>query len=259
VILYEELLNNVRDEVQLNVLLKDIDSLHKSYLDFAKELKNKTPDFLELDFKLDETIDAFKLLTYNNKNSNFRTEKRFFPLEEEITVKISKYDKRKSTSNPTELIDITFIQYQRFKIFSSVGAQCMIFNGKYANIYDNKDSIIVRRNGSNIVPSLGTYLNGTWRLNDCLMGFGLGMGIPLQLTENVDMTPNFNAYYSTYFQNNYGRFGFNVGFGIQKVNVLAPGYAIGNNIGTTNLDVPLRAMWTPTFGFAISYNIGDRR
>ena len=90
------------------------------------------------------------------------------------------------------------------------------------------------------------------------MGIALGMGIPLQFNSNVDMTPNFNVLWTTNFQNQYGRFGINAGFGIQKVNVLAPGFKVGDNLGTSNLDVPLRAIWTPTFGIGISYNLGDR-
>ncbi|WP_343603831.1 hypothetical protein [Fluviicola sp.] len=221
-------------------------------------LSSREIDFLSLATELHKSIDLFNILSQEAENLVFEKQKTFFPSKEEFTVSIKKYQRNNKSGQAEELVQLTFIQYQRFKIFSSIGAHCMIYNGKFAGIYSNKDSIIVRRNGSNIVPSFGTYLNGTWRLNDCLMGIALGIGIPLQFTSNVDMTPNFNILWTTNFQNQYGRFGINAGFGIQKVNVLAPGFQVGDNLGTNNLDIPLRAIWTPTFGIGISYNIGDR-
>lgn len=251
----KNLLTNIE---QKNLLLEEIKAERDSFNRKTVPLLSKEINFLLLATELHRSLDLFNILKKEVENLVFEKEKSFFPSKEEFTVSIKKYQRNSKSGKAEELVQLTFIQHKRFKIFSSIGAHCMIYNGKYAGIYDNKDSVIVRRNGSNIVPSIGTYLNGTWRLNDCLMGISLGIGVPLQLTNNVDMTPNFNVLWTTNFQNQYGRFGVNAGFGIQKVNVLSPGFNVGDNLGTTNLDVPLRAIWTPTFGVGISYNIGER-
>jgi hypothetical protein len=238
--------------------LDTLDGRRKNLIDLEKKLDLNGTGNTELHIKIDKAMRMFYTIRLTTLKMQYEKINDIFPSKEEITISIKKYNRSNRTSSPEDIFNMTFIQLKRFKIFSSVGAHCMIYNGKYAGIYDNKDSLIVRRNGSNIIPSLGTYLNGTWRLNDCLMGIGLGMGIPLQLTDKVDMTPNFNILWTTNFQNQYGRFGINMGFGIQKVNVLSPGFNEGDNLGTSNLDVPLKAIWTPTFGVGISYNIGER-
>lgn len=252
---HKKLIKNVS---QRTTFLAFLQNSHQVCLNRSANLLSKNAEYPILSAELTHLLYLFKILKSEIESLVFEREKPFFPSKEEFTVSIKKYQRGSKTSQAEELIHLTFIQYKRFKIFSSAGMHCMIYNGKYAGIYNNKDSIIVRGNGDNIVPSFGTYLNGTWRLNDCLMGIALGMGIPLQFNSNVDMTPNFNVLWTTNFQNQYGRFGINAGFGIQKVNVLAPGFKVGDNLGTSNLDVPLRAIWTPTFGIGISYNLGDR-
>lgn len=248
----------IKNDSQRTTFLAFLQNSHQVCLNRSANLLSKKAEYPILSAELTHLLYLFKILKSEIESLVFEREKPFFPSKEEFTVSIKKYQRGSKTSQAEELIHLTFIQYKRFKIFSSAGMHCMIYNGKYAGIYNNKDSIIVRGNGDNIVPSFGTYLNGTWRLNDCLMGIALGMGIPLQFNSNVDMTPNFNVLWTTNFQNQYGRFGINAGFGIQKVNVLAPGFKVGDNLGTSNLDVPLRAIWTPTFGVGISYNLGDR-
>lgn len=250
--------NLIKNESQKSMFLNLLASSKGVCSQQSNSLSKKEIEFPVLSAELKNLLNFFDALKSDVENLVFEREQVFFPSKEEFTVSVKKYNRNSKSGKAEELVQLTFIQYKRFKIFSSIGAHCMIYNGKYAGLYDNKDSVIVRRNGSNIIPSIGTYLNGTWRLNDCLMGIGLGIGIPLQLTNNVDMTPNFNVLWTTNFQNQYGRFGVNAGFGIQKVNVLSPGFNVGDNLGTTNLDVPLRAIWTPTFGVGISYNIGER-
>ncbi|MNU90279.1 hypothetical protein D3C71_801410 [compost metagenome] len=248
----------IKNDAQRKVFLALLESSKQICVRQSIDLLKKEADFSILSTELKHRLNLFDALKSEVENLVFEREQAFFPSKEEFTVSIKKYQRNSKTGKAEELVQLTFIQYKRFKIFSSAGMHCMIFDGRHANIYSNKDSMIVRRNGSNIVPSFGTYLNGTWRLNDCLMGIGLGIGIPLQFNSNVDMTPNFNVLWTTNFQNQYGRFGINAGFGIQKVNVLAPGFAVGDNLGNTNPDIPLRAIWTPTFGVGISYNIGSR-
>lgn len=248
----------IKNDSQRTTFLGLLESSKQTCTTRSAGLLKKEADFSLLSAELKQRLNLFDALKSEIENLSFEKEQPFFPSKEEFTVSIKKYQRGSNTGKAEDLIQLTFIQYKRFKIFSSAGMHCMIYNGKYSGIYSNKDSIIVRRNGDNIVPSFGTYLNGTWRLDDCLMGIALGMGIPLQFNSNVDMTPNFNVLWTTNFQNQYGRFGINAGFGIQKVNVLAPGFNVGDNLGTSNLDVPLRAIWTPTFGIGISYNLGDR-
>lgn len=250
--------NAIKDNAQRSRFILLLENSENVCTESIKTLQGKELEFPDLSSELTQCANLFFKLRSEVESMVFEREQTFFPSKEEFTVSIKKYQRNNKTGNPEELVNLTFIQYKRFKIFSSAGMHCMLFNGKYAGIYGNKDSIIVRRNGNNIVPSFGTYLNGTWRLDDCLMGISLGIGIPLQFTSNVDMTPNFNLLWTTNFQNQYGRFGINAGFGIQKVNVLAPGFNVGDNLRVTNTDVPLRAIWTPTFGIGVSYNIGDR-
>ena len=233
-------------EVHIEIYEKRNDSFDDEKLE---QLKNGVID----------NIEKLKLLILEINAFVFEQHFNFHPSKEKIDLTM----KSKVTVNDkvTEraIYSSTFYQTGRFKMFGSVGAHVLFMDGKYAKQFSNKDSIIVERDGSNIQPSIGTYLNATWRFKDGLMGFGVGTGIPINVDGSTDLTPNLNLFYTCVFQTEYGRMGFNIGGGIRKVNGLKSGFYVGENIGSTSLEVPLSSFWKPAFMIGINYNIGSNK
>lgn len=176
--------------------------------------------------------------------------------KEESIIKVVVY-KRNSTTAYKETT-FRFITKNRFKISNSIGVQAIVIDGVHTRTFDNVDSQIFDRKLSNIQPSFATYLHGTWRVRDAQIGLGFGVGIPIPLSSEDGLTPNFSIVYTTLFQTDSGRFGFNIGCGIREVNILAPGYAIGGKLSDASIDVPTITTWRPGLVVGISYVIDSK-
>lgn len=204
-----------------------------------------------------DNIEKLELLIIEINSFVFDQHFNFHPSKEKIDLTMESKVTVNDKVTERDIYSSTFYQAGRFKMFGSVGAHVLFMDGKYAKQFSNKDSIIVERNGSNIQPSIGTYLNATWRFRDGLMGFGVGTGIPINVDGSTDLTPNLNLFYTCVFQTEYGRMGFNIGGGIRKVNGLKSGFYVGENIGSTSLEVPMSSFWKPAFMIGVNYNIGS--
>ncbi len=204
---------------------------------------------------LHELIVAVKerKLALNNQTRYYQ----FIPSKEQVDLEIKVYKKGSNVLKSTSG-ELTFSTVGRFKMTTGIGGHLLLIDGKYARTYENIDSVIVSGNGSNIRPSLGTYLNGTWNQGWGLMGFGLGVGLPLNISGDADLTPNFSVFMTCQFQTDYGRMGFNIGMGICKTNELKAGYSTGQNIGSASMDVPLTDVWRPGLMFGLNYVIGKQ-
>lgn len=239
-----------RDDLSLLIdkSLKELKSeLSALNAKFALELKNESEE-------INLIIDKLEELKFLVTDLVFEKYFSFIPKMEETDLELKVIDRK--SKNIKNSMNLQLITCGRFKIISSIGAHVLITDGKYARKYSNVDSVIVSNNTSNIQPSIGTYLNGVWRVNDALIGLGLGMGIPFD--GSGDLTPNFSINHTMLFQTSQGRFGYNFGVAIRKVDIIAAGYTLGGNLGNASIDVPLISAWKPALLIGVSYNIGSR-
>ncbi len=144
------------------------------------------------------------------------------------------------------------------KEYESVGFHTLISDGANVRQFANKDSMIVDRKGANVIPALGTYLNGVWRYNQTLYGIGFGTGIPLA-SDDANLTPNFTLHGTLMWQSDMGRFGVNVGVGLRKINYLAPGYIMGEKLSDATQAVPTYSRWRPALMVGVNYTIPQKK
>jgi len=161
-----------------------------------------------------------------------------------IEIEVKDADDTYTSKSPVYLTTLG-----RFKITGSTGLHVLMNDGRYPNSFSVKDSILVAGRNSNLQPSIGTYINGTWRVNDAALGFGFGVGLPV----NGDANPNFSAFGTAQFVTDIGRFGFNIGLGMRQIEVLGAGYSVGEKLGGNDLEIPMDKAWKPALMFGVNY------
>ena len=199
-------------------------------------------------------------------NFSFTQKLEIFPYKERVDITVDlNTTKVSAKSGSTENTPVTsriytgeFITRRSFKMLVSAGFHTLISDGANVRNFANHDSTIVDRKGINVVPSFGTYLHATWRVQDALIGFGLGTGIPFSSDSGNDLTPNFSLFGTTMFQTDAGRMGFNIGVGLRKVNYLSPGYSVGDAISSDVTVIPTYGRWRPTLMVGVSYTIPEK-
>lgn len=254
--------NNVERAVDLNsdelkkTLIASIESdiaLYSSRLDEYKNLSG-TAFYSEAR----ALINKLKLLKDNVAKKTFVQYFYFTPEKESIDLEFNIHTKVGGATTKKTLYTDTYFTRRRVKLFGSVGVHGLVYGDKSSQMFANRDSLIVSGKGTQFTPSFGTYMNIAWRGNDYLGGFGFGTGIPINIDGSTDITPNFCAFGTLIFQGGNGRMGINLGVAVRRTNVLSPGYAVGDNLGNSSLDVPTIQVWKPALMFGFNYNIASK-
>ncbi len=228
--------------------------------------KTKVADFSNLSKKYNNLQIELNELRNRMVNYSFTQKLEIFPYKERVDITVDlNTTKISAKSGSTENTPVTsriytgeFITRRSFKMLVSAGFHTLISDGANVRNFANHDSTIVDRKGINVVPSFGTYLHATWRVQDALIGFGLGTGIPFSSDAGNDLTPNFSLFGTTMFQTDAGRMGFNIGVGLRKVNYLSPGYSLGDAISSDVTVIPTYGRWRPTLMVGVSYTIPEK-
>lgn len=251
-------------EIELDTLVKALNKkIDTLYFNIDK---TKVADFSNLSKKYNNLQIELNELRNRMVNYSFTQKLEIFPYKERVDITVDlNTTKVSAKSGSTENTPVTsriytgeFITRRSFKMLVSAGFHTLISDGANVRNFANHDSTIVDRKGINVVPSFGTYLHATWRVQDALIGFGLGTGIPFSSDSGNDLTPNFSLFGTTMFQTDAGRMGFNIGVGLRKVNYLSPGYSVGDAISSDVTVIPTYGRWRPTLMVGVSYTIPEK-
>lgn len=237
----------------LGAIKKEIDSLE---LHLAQ---SKVMHFPNLKTTADQLLtDMWKLY---GQVSTFQPDyyKTVTPRKEQVEVTIEQIENSSAKITTKSLNEFHLVTIHSFKMFASAGFHVIVNDGADVRHFHNRGGTIEDRKGDNVLPSFGTYIQGAWRFRDGLAGFGFGTGIPFNSSETGDLSPNFALFGTLVFQTDAGRFGFNIGTGLRKVNYLSPGYNVGDQLADAEAIIPTYSRWKPGLMVGINYTIPEQK
>jgi hypothetical protein len=157
-----------------------------------------------------------------------------------------------SQLTPFKQKDITVAVKGDMKLNTSLG---LAFPG-FTNNEDffNRDSLIVRADGSNYTPNIAAYLNFyPYTGKSLTLGGSFGVGVPIS-TDNR----NFNFLFgSSILLGTENKVAFHFGATLGQVNVLDRGFQVGDNIGSNVVDIPTRTAYNWGWFVGISFSVAN--